>query len=365
VASVVKSPGVPLESGVLTVLQERLGRDFSRVRVHTDAAAAETAREVHAVAYTVGEDISFDTGRYAPSSEAGRRLLAHELTHVAQRRDGVLRQAGGPAPGEDELEREARIAEEALAEEWEAEAVGYVDEPIPGGDLSHPADEELEDIVTGEPGEEESEESPAAETGASDGPATATVPSFSPGIVALASPAAGRRGPPPRRRTAQAEKRERPKKQIVVDLKKQTATAMEGDKPVKTMPISSGKKGHETTKGHFTITEKHKDHRSSTYGECVSKTSRRKVSKGKASCKKGEKYEGAPMPYFQRFNGPEGLHKGVLPGHPDSHGCVRLSEDNAKWLWNWAEEGTAVEVGPARAKEKAPPGKKAPRAKKK
>ena len=56
----------------------------------------------------------------------------------------------------------------------------------------------------------------------------------------------------------------------------------------------------------------------------------------------------------------------MLPGHPDSHGCVRLSEDNAKWVWDWAENGTPVDVGPAAASKKpAAPKKTPPTAKKK
>jgi lipoprotein-anchoring transpeptidase ErfK/SrfK len=152
----------------------------------------------------------------------------------------------------------------------------------------------------------------------------------------------------------------KPSKRIVIDLGAQTATAMENGKAVKTMPISSGKKGHETTPGHFKITERDKDHMSSTYGKCVSGKSSRNVSKGAKSCKKGEKYEGAPMNFFQRFNGTEGLHQGLLPGHPDSHGCVRLGKGNAEWLWNWAEVGTPVDVAvPAKkAPAKSPRGKK-------
>jgi hypothetical protein len=59
-------------------------RDFSRVRVHTDPLAAESARAVNALAYTVGSDVVFGAGQYAPGSASGRRLLAHELTHVVQ-----------------------------------------------------------------------------------------------------------------------------------------------------------------------------------------------------------------------------------------------------------------------------------------
>lgn len=65
-------------------MEARFGHDFSRVRIHTDAAAADSARSLNAFAYTVGPDIVFARGRYAPATDAGRHLLAHELTHVVQ-----------------------------------------------------------------------------------------------------------------------------------------------------------------------------------------------------------------------------------------------------------------------------------------
>jgi hypothetical protein len=62
----------------------QFGHDFSRVRIHLDARAIESARAVNAQAYTVGEHLVFDAGRYSPVTEAGQRLLAHELAHVVQ-----------------------------------------------------------------------------------------------------------------------------------------------------------------------------------------------------------------------------------------------------------------------------------------
>jgi hypothetical protein len=67
-------------------METRFGHDFSQVRVHTDARAAESARAVNANAYTVGSNVVFGEGRYAPRSVAGRRLVAHELAHVVQQR---------------------------------------------------------------------------------------------------------------------------------------------------------------------------------------------------------------------------------------------------------------------------------------
>jgi hypothetical protein len=81
---VLHSPGQPLDAGERTFLEPRFGHDFSRVRVHTDARAAESARAVDALAYTVGQHIVFAERQYAPGTDAGRRLLAHELAHVIQ-----------------------------------------------------------------------------------------------------------------------------------------------------------------------------------------------------------------------------------------------------------------------------------------
>ena len=84
VAQTFASPGRPLEPALRQDMEQRFGHDLSRVRVHTDAAAAQSARDVKARAYTMGHDIVFGAGRFAPETTAGRRLIAHELTHVAQ-----------------------------------------------------------------------------------------------------------------------------------------------------------------------------------------------------------------------------------------------------------------------------------------
>jgi len=84
VHQVLRSSGQPLDQGTRTFFEDRFGHDFSRVRVHTDVRAGESARAVSALAYTVGRELVFDSGQYAPSAAAGKRLLAHELTHVVQ-----------------------------------------------------------------------------------------------------------------------------------------------------------------------------------------------------------------------------------------------------------------------------------------
>ncbi|HET7835435.1 MAG TPA: DUF4157 domain-containing protein [Variovorax sp.] len=78
------SAGRPLEPEVRRDMEHRFGYDFARVRVHSDALATVSAREVHAHAYTVGRDVVFNEGRYSPGTREGRQLIAHELTHVVQ-----------------------------------------------------------------------------------------------------------------------------------------------------------------------------------------------------------------------------------------------------------------------------------------
>jgi hypothetical protein len=81
--------GVPLSRELRSYFEPRFGHDFSRVRVHTDGEAAHAALSVQARAYTLGRDIVFGAGQYAPSTSVGRHLLAHELTHVVQQRNGA------------------------------------------------------------------------------------------------------------------------------------------------------------------------------------------------------------------------------------------------------------------------------------
>jgi Domain of unknown function (DUF4157) len=84
VHDVLRSPGQRLDATTRAFMEPRFGQDFSGVRVHTDAQAAESARSVNALAYTVGRDVVFGAGQYAPQTNVGQRLMAHELTHVMQ-----------------------------------------------------------------------------------------------------------------------------------------------------------------------------------------------------------------------------------------------------------------------------------------
>ena len=94
VHDVLRSTGQPLDAQTRAFMEPRFGHDFSRVRVHIDARAAESAQAVNALAYTLGRDIVFAAGHYAPQSSSGRLILAHELTHVVQQQDQ------SPTPGQ-------------------------------------------------------------------------------------------------------------------------------------------------------------------------------------------------------------------------------------------------------------------------
>lgn len=84
VDQVLASPGRPLEPALRKEMEQRFGHDFSRVRVHTGTTAEQSARDVNAQAYTVGHNMVFGGGKFAPGTQEGRWLIAHELTHVVQ-----------------------------------------------------------------------------------------------------------------------------------------------------------------------------------------------------------------------------------------------------------------------------------------
>lgn len=83
---VLNSPGQPLDRGTRTFFEPRFGHDFSRVRIHSDDEAAQSAHALSALAYTVGHHVVFGPGQYAPGTRTGDRLIAHELSHVLQQR---------------------------------------------------------------------------------------------------------------------------------------------------------------------------------------------------------------------------------------------------------------------------------------
>ncbi len=136
---------------------------------------------------------------------------------------------------------------------------------------------------------------------------------------------------------------------IVVSIPNQRAYLMIGEQIVADGPISSGKRGHETPHGHFTVMEKDPNHHSSLYGDFVDgrgRVVRAGVSAHIDSAPSGTHFAGASMKWFLRLTGEGvGMHIGILPGYPASHGCVRESPEGALLFYNHAKVGTPVDVG--------------------
>lgn len=87
VHEVLRAPGQPLDAATRAFMEPRFGHDFSGVRIHTDSRAVASASAVNALAYTVGRNVVFGSGQYAPRTDMGRQLLAHELTHTVQQEE--------------------------------------------------------------------------------------------------------------------------------------------------------------------------------------------------------------------------------------------------------------------------------------
>ena len=133
---------------------------------------------------------------------------------------------------------------------------------------------------------------------------------------------------------------------VEIDLQEQMAYLLQNGRPVLASPVSSGRYGHLTKTGSFTILEKERTHYSSMYGKIVDARGNTVVADADADMQvpRGEKFIPAPMNYFMRFQGADGMHAGYLPGYPASHGCVRMPEERAIAFFNAVQVGTPVTV---------------------
>jgi lipoprotein-anchoring transpeptidase ErfK/SrfK len=115
---------------------------------------------------------------------------------------------------------------------------------------------------------------------------------------------------------------------VEIDLEEQMAYLLHDGRVVLASPISSGRYGHLTERGSFKILEKERTHYSSMYGKIVDAHGNTIVADADADMPipPGKKFVPAPMHYFMRFSGADGMHAGYLPGYPASHGCVRMPE---------------------------------------
>jgi hypothetical protein len=188
VNDVVGSSGQPLDTGVRADMESAMGHDFGDVQIHTDGQAAASAKSVQAQAYTVGNHVVFNDGAYRPESPEGRRMLAHELTHVVQQRQGPV--DGTPAAGgikvsdpSDRFEREAESNADRVMSAPAAAPAPAASEPAPVQRAEEPG---AEPPVQRQAAEEETEEEAPPEAGAEAAP-----PSEAPASEAAAPEAAG------------------------------------------------------------------------------------------------------------------------------------------------------------------------------
>lgn len=137
---------------------------------------------------------------------------------------------------------------------------------------------------------------------------------------------------------------------VIVSLTKQRAYLMLDEEIAIDSPISSGKRGHTSPNGSFSVLEKDKDHRSNIYGDYVDSSGRvvrGGISSQIDSAPSGTHYVGASMKWFMRLTAQGvGMHVGILPGYPASHGCIRMPEPAAAQFYAHVKVGTPVRVDP-------------------
>lgn len=335
------SSGQPLDGVTRAFMEPRFGHDFSRVRVHSGGRAAESAQAVKAKAYTVGENVVFGAGEYLPQTAPGRRLLAHELTHVVQQ--------SGTAPG-----GKLSIGEADNAHEREAESVSAA---LTLGEHTHkPArrsasavlqrQPESEEAVPGLEGEEEGQEVEEDDTEVHDGdtPVNATPDQSQSeeqsevglGALALGDDVAdtqdisggeaiemdAKGGKPGAGKKPAAPKKAAPKKitQIDIDLAAQKLTLIWSDNTKESHNISSGR-GRPNTPDDPCKTQKELN--------CTPTGDFKVGFLGNADTKNST---GDAMSWYTGFVDSRGIgihDSQPVPGVPASHGCVRVGNSKA------------------------------------
>lgn len=149
--------------------------------------------------------------------------------------------------------------------------------------------------------------------------------------------------------TSHVPERHKGRASIVVDLGEQEAYLYRGKHRTASSRISSGREGHRTPTGRFSVIRKDEDHRSSLYGNYVNDSGRivkANVDSRKNSKPRGSRFVGAAMPFYVEFSPSYGLHQGYLPGVPASHGCIRMPYWKARQFYEAARIGTSVTVRP-------------------
>jgi hypothetical protein len=158
-----KGGGSSLDDSTRGFMESRFGQDFGDVRIHTDSKASDSAKSVNAQAYTVGNDIVFQSGKFQPESSDGKQMLAHELTHVVQQRNGPV--SGSPAPGGINISHPSDPFEQEAVNTSASVMASSAPEPsAPAGATAQRAEEEEEPHVQTMVQRAEDEEEPPVQT---------------------------------------------------------------------------------------------------------------------------------------------------------------------------------------------------------
>jgi uncharacterized protein DUF4157/L,D-transpeptidase-like protein len=344
VERVVSAPGQGLDPVVRRFMEARFAQDFGDVRVHRGADAQASAGDLHAMAYTTGSHIVFAPGAYQPQAPEGRRLLAHELSHVVQQRRGPV--TGEPVGGlrvsrdDDSFERAAdadagaALSAAPVAVQRQEVASAVADDsagPADGGGLDCSCSQD--DVLAYQGGTGTDQGGGAA----SPPPAVQAFPANSDRLAAgyvqrQPDPAAGPvptdagAAPAPDGGVApdagsapkSLPKPCSPDAKACFSVGKQQAWLKLASGEVISVPALGGRKGHRTPLGKkFKVISKDKDHKSSLYNN-------------------------APMPFYVHFAPAVGFHAGSLS--TPSHGCVHLSASDAERFFNNLDVGDRVDV---------------------
>ena len=345
-------PGSMMAPGTRQFMENRFNRDFGNVRIHTDGRAANSAEMINARAYTKQNDIVFGPGQYQPESPGGKRLLAHELTHVVQQNSGIATKLNSPGH-RSALELEAdRVADSVVGSQTaDSAAVEMKSGPAIQRDVldesSTESDESLLEVLDGdypqtpmfeteddvdqnEVSESELEFENAAEV--------AEVAEE----VQLDDKKPAKKAPKPKPKPKVISK-------IEVDLGKQTLVITFDDPDIKpkTSKISSGKGKDKGFEGGNSATDRCAAPGTNN-SNCTPTGSFTIGKKGGADYKNGND---DAMSYYVELEGPGADGRGVgfhnsqtVDGTPLSHGCVRVPEDVAILINKGVTKSTQVTI---------------------
>jgi hypothetical protein len=328
VQEVLASPGRPLDRATRADMEHRFGHSFSDVRVHADGRAAESARAVHAVAYTFGSDVVFASDRYRPETLAGRHLLAHELSHVLQQRGAPSTSPILVGRQYSALERDAESAARRLSSGSGPLKAPTLEVQRQAAENEHVGEgpEEDEDPAEVRDGDAPVHATPDTSPGAGENAATEPEPGFE---IALAEPEEAT--PMKGEGRGKSEAMAPPKKKQAPPAR--TITKIDVDQAAQTMTLTwsdgttEGPRRVSTGKGRPNT----KDDPCKTQSEtnCTPNGTFKVGRLGNANTKN---QHGDAMSWYVGFVDERGIgihDSQPVPGTPASHGCVRVGNTPA------------------------------------